>query len=136
MPARRPRADGAQPGPGDAQRRPGAILLGPAQADALKGRRAFLDVAALEQAAEHRVAGGGREVLGRRRQPERMLAGLGEDAEGSVGKGHVRGSRCSARSAGCYEPEPRREAGQGSALAMTVARAQPFVPRLAEVKRE
>src|SRR5690349_6806524 len=67
----------------------GAILLVPAQASELVGSLAPLDVALLQQAIQHRPAGGGGELVGRHGQAQRVLGGLGEDAAGGVREGHV-----------------------------------------------
>jgi hypothetical protein len=61
-------------------------------------------------------------VFERRRQPQGMLVGLGEDAKSSVGKGHVRGSWCNTRMSRVLSLKARREVCWSSALESHAAR--------------
>ncbi len=128
-------ADGCQARLSDARHELDAILLLPVRAGEVVRRRALLNVALLEQAVQHRPAGGDGQLIWRRGDAKRVLGGLGEDAAGSVGEGHQRVSGFGTRSAGCYRPEPRREAGRGGAPTVITARDRPFALKANRVKR-
>ena len=110
--------DGTQPLVRDARHDPGAVLiLAPAEADMLPRGVDLGEQVVLDEAAEHRVAGRGRQAYGRAGKAHTVLCGGAEDHALGVRKlGHCGGLRFRMPVIGPYCREPRRaEAGRGGA---------------------